>query len=136
VSSASKTFSATGWRIGWALAAPPLTSVLRGLHQHVTFASATPLQDAVADALEAPWLDAHLRAQRREYASRRDTLLHHLRRAGLETNAPRGGYFALAAIDRDDLAYCREHRIVRFCFCKRPTTLVEAGRRLVEHHRT
>jgi N-succinyldiaminopimelate aminotransferase len=155
VSSASKTLSATGWRIGWALAAPALTSVVRGLHQHVTFAAATPLQHAVAAALEAPWLDAHLRAQRREYASRCDTLLHHLRDAGHETNTPRGGYFALAKVGCDDLAYCRElpasagvaaipgsalfapgdgDQIVRFCFCKRPATLVEAGRRLTAHH--
>jgi N-succinyldiaminopimelate aminotransferase len=156
VSSASKTFSATGWRIGWALAAPELTEAVRRLHQHVTFAAATPLQHAVAESLDSRWLHAQLDAQRQEYARRRDTLLHHLHLAGLETNMPRGGYFVLAAIDQDDVAYCAElpakagvaaipgsalfaggdgDGLVRLCFCKRPATLVEAGERLVSHHR-
>ena len=94
ISSSGKTFSLTGWKIGWSCAAPELTAAVRAVHQFVTFAVATPFQHAVASGLAAP--DAYYRGLRDDYRSRRDRLCEGLEAAGFEVRRPEGTYFALA----------------------------------------
>lgn len=156
VSSGGKTFGFTGWKIGWAIAPAPLRSAVQSVHQFVTFASASPLQAAVAAALRLP--DAYFADFTAQYQRKRDLLLGALEAAGLPTYAPSGTYFVMADIldtgFTDDFAFCRfltehvgvaaippsafygkEHapqgrRFARFAFCKREETLAEAARRL------
>jgi N-succinyldiaminopimelate aminotransferase len=153
VSSAGKTFSLTGWKVGWTCAAPALAAAVRSVHQFVTFAVATPLQHAVAAALRAP--DEYYARLRAEYLARRDRLCDGLEDVGFAVRRPEGTYFALADIrplgyDEDE-TFCRtlvervgvaaipvsafvaEKRVrhlVRFAFCKDDTTLDEGLRRL------
>src|SRR5512143_2371383 len=153
ISSAGKTFSLTGWKIGWACAAPELTTALRAVHQFVTFAVATPFQHAIVTALGAP--DAYYSQLRADYLSRRDRLCAGLAAVGLGVRPPEGTYFALADIRPlgwdDDVAFCRHlvetvgvaaiptsafsldgrlRPLVRFAFCKDDATLAEGLRRL------
>ncbi|HVQ89797.1 MAG TPA: aminotransferase class I/II-fold pyridoxal phosphate-dependent enzyme [Mycobacteriales bacterium] len=155
VSSVSKTFSATGWRIGWAVAPAGLTEALRRVHQFVTFTAASPLQRAVAVMLagSGPEFYAQLTA---EYTERRDTLLEYLaKRDDLELTTPEGAYFVMTRCAGDELEFCRElidrsgvaaipasaffadpatgRGLVRFAFCKRLETLRLAGERLAAH---
>ena len=152
VSTASKTFSATGWRVGWALAPPPLTDALRKVHQFVTFAAATPLQRAVARMLEVAGEGDYYERLRREYEERLDVLLGVLAQTTLEVARPQGGYSFLVRCPGDDVEWCGElvtrarvaaipgskffageagRGLVRFAFCKRLETLREAGERLL-----
>ena len=154
ISSTGKTFSLTGWKIGYACAAPEITAALRGVHQFVTFCVATPFQHAMAAALAAP--DAYFETLRRDYRARRDRLCEGLRDAGLEALVPAGTYFVQADIRPlgfdDDVAFCRMlpervgvaaiptsafyqnraegRHLVRFAFCKTDATLNEGIRRL------
>ena len=80
ISSASKTFSVTGWKAGYVLAAPDLTDALRRVHQFVTFCSAAPLQEAVAIAIEDAETNSYYAAPTDDYASRRDKLMGTLER--------------------------------------------------------
>jgi N-succinyldiaminopimelate aminotransferase len=152
VSSASKTFSATGWRVGWAVAPAPLTGALRRVHQFVTFAAASPLQRAVGALLAGAGPDfyAELTAS---YQERRDVLRDYLDRIGLELGPSEGAYFLIARCPGDEVDYCerlveragvvaipasafyaeraRGRGLVRFAFCKRVETLRDAGERLV-----
>lgn len=156
VSSTGKTFSMTGWKVGWALAPPPLSRAIRASHQFVTYSTATPLQHAMAAALEKA--DDYYDTFRADYLERRDLLLEVLREAGFNVLTPRGTYFALADITPfgflDDRAFCEHmirrvgvaaippsyfyHRrragknLARFAFCKTKEALREAGRRLKE----
>ncbi len=115
--SAGKTFSVTGWKIGWAIAPPLLAQAIVMAHQWIPFAVATPLQEAVASALEQagpqgyfPWLAAM-------YQAKRDMLLEALTAAGLNPMTPDGSYFivvdttTLPLLDqpgvRRDVAVCR-----------------------------
>jgi N-succinyldiaminopimelate aminotransferase len=154
ISSAGKTFSLTGWKVGWTCAPAELTRALRTSHQFVTFCTATPLQHAVATALGAgPEYYAELSAS---YRSKRDRLCDGLAEIGFEVLRPQGTYFVLADIRPlgfdDDVAFClalperagvvavpptafyvnREEgrHLARFAFCKRDATLDEALRRL------
>jgi len=154
ISSFGKTFSLTGWKIGWAAAPPELTAAVRAAHQFVTFATATPLQHGAAAALSAgPDYFASLAA---DYRRRRDYLCGELARLGFGVRAPAGTYFVCADFTafgfEDDVSFCRhlveevgvaaippsffyDHRehargYVRFAFCKRDETLREAVRRL------
>jgi N-succinyldiaminopimelate aminotransferase len=152
VSSVSKTFSATGWRIGWAVAPAPLTEAIRRVHQFVTFTASSPLQRAVATLLDevGPEFYAELTA---EYTQRRDLLLEYLgKRGDLELSTPEGAYFVMTRCAGDELEFCErlidtatvaaipasaffaepEHGrgLVRFAFCKRLETLRAAGERL------
>lgn len=156
LSSAGKTFSFTGWKIGWCTGPAALVAAAQAAHQFVTFATSTPLQVATARALEAcgPTFYDGLRA---EYRERRDFLVDVLRRVGLRVAVPSGTYFVLADFrdlwDGDDLSFvrhlCVEHgvaaippsvfykaapeegrRLVRFAFCKRMETLRAAAQRL------
>lgn len=155
VSSFGKTFSLTGWKIGWAAAPPALTRAVRAAHQFITFATATPLQHAAACALSAgrEYYDALLAG----YRERRDYLVRELVRIGFGVRAPAGTYYACAdfgrfADDRDDVAFCRRlieevgvaaippsafydrtevtRGYVRFAFCKEMGTLAAAVSRL------
>lgn len=157
VSSAGKSFSFTGWKIGWAIAPPPLRDAVQRAHQFVTFATASPLQAAIAAALRLP--DRFFQELTAQYTDKRARLLGALREAGLPAHAPEGSYFVMADIRgrgfADDVAFCRhlvsevgvaaippsvfyspEHRALgqgfaRFAFCKTEPVLEEARRRLV-----
>ncbi|MDY7110547.1 MAG: methionine aminotransferase [Planctomycetota bacterium] len=150
LSSLGKTFSLTGWKIGWAIAPPELTKGVRAAHQYLTFATATPFQHAAAAALRAPqsYFDEYLAAYRR----RRDLLVDGLKEIGFNVRPPAGTYFVLADHApfgfEDDVTFCRhliEHvgvaaippsafyhdpadgrSLVRFAFCQTEQTLTEA----------
>jgi N-succinyldiaminopimelate aminotransferase len=153
ISSAGKTFSLTGWKVGWTCAAPELTAAVRAVHQFVTFAVSTPFQHAVALALSLP--DSYFDELREGYRARRDRLCAGLASVGLAVQPPEGTYFALADIRPlgwdDDDAFCRHlvetagvaaipnsafsaggrvRHLVRFAFCKDDATLAEGLRRL------
>ncbi|MGA8113927.1 MAG: aminotransferase class I/II-fold pyridoxal phosphate-dependent enzyme [Actinocatenispora sp.] len=154
VSSISKTLSATGWRLGWAMAPAHLTAAIRQVHQFVTFDAVAPLQHAVS-AMLAGSDDSYFLGLRKEYRERRDTLLGYLRRTDLEVLEPDGTYFVLGRCAGDDVEYCDElictvgvaaipasafyadraagRGLVRFAFCKQLDTLHQAGQRLVRH---
>lgn len=109
ISSFGKTFSFTGWKVGWAAAPPPLTAGVRAAHQFVTFATATPLQHGAAAALLAsPGYFAALKAS---YRARRDRLTSALADIGFGVRPAEGTYFAAARFDAfgfdDDVAFCR-----------------------------
>jgi len=154
ISSFGKTFSLTGWKIGWAAAPEPLTAAVRAAHQFVTFATATPLQHGAAAALAAA--PDYFVSLRETYRARRDYLARELARIGFAVRPPAGTYFVCADFRafgfEDDVAFCRhlveeigvaaippssfydhkEHAkgYARFAFCKREETLREAVRRL------
>ena len=155
VSSGGKTFSLTGWKIGWAIAPPPLRDALQRAHQFITFAVASPLQAAMAVALRLP--DGYFNGLADLYRGKRDRLVQGLRGAGLEAFTPEGSYFAMARVPErfaDDVTFCKhlvrdvgvaaippsvfyapEHRhlgqrFARFAFCKTDAVLDEAVRRL------
>lgn len=154
ISSVGKTFSVTGWKVGWAIAAPELTQALFRVHQFMTYSGAAPLQEAVAAALQAPY--DYYTELASMYQSNRDFLAKALRKAGLEPIMPGGTYFIMVDISDldfpDDVAFCRYlttevgvaaippsafyHNpadgasLARFAFCKTHQTLEEAARRL------
>jgi aspartate/methionine/tyrosine aminotransferase len=156
VDSIGKTFSVTGWKIGWAVAAPALTAALRGAHQFVTFANATPFQEAAADAISEGDAAGYYDDLRAKYAARRALLTGILGEAGLATLPVQGAYFLLADISAlpfpDDAAFCRHLMtevgvaaippsafyldprtaplLARFCFAKRDETMRAAAERL------
>lgn len=158
VSSMGKTFSLTGWKIGWVIAPPPLRDAVQRAHQFVTFATASPLQAATAAALRLP--DSYFQELTAGYLARREKLLRGMREAGLPAHAPEGSYFILADISHlgfaDDVTFCRhlvtqvgvagippsvfyspEHKhlgqgFARFAFCKTDGVLDEGARRLRE----
>jgi len=156
--SAGKTFSVTGWKIGWAVAPAPLSLGLRKMHQWVSYAVTTPLQEAVARALERAEALGYYAGLREMYQAKRDRLCRALQESGFRVFVPEGTYFVLADFRswgfRDDGEFCRylttragvaaippgsfysePHRhlagtLARFCFCKTDETLEEAGRKL------
>jgi aspartate/methionine/tyrosine aminotransferase len=107
ISGASKTYSITGWRIGWLIAPPQLTAGIRKVHDFLTVGAAHPLQIAVAAALGFPpsFYDALLE----EYRERRDVIVRGLREVGFVPNPPAGAYYVMAGIERlselDDVAF-------------------------------
>lgn len=152
VSSLGKTFSLTGWKIGWAAGPAPLTAAVRAAHQFVTFCTATPFQHAAAAALAAP--DTYYTELVASYRQKRDYLTGALQDIGFEVRAPAGTYFVLADFRRfsteGDVDFCRrlvrmgvaaippsafyaepcQVPYVRFAFCKRQPTLEAAVARL------
>jgi N-succinyldiaminopimelate aminotransferase len=156
LSGAGKTFSCTGWRIGWAIGPPPLHDALRRLRPMTVFAAATPFQFAVAVGLRFP--DSCYRELAAAYQERRDLLVGALTACGLRPARPAGGFFTLADISHlgaaDGRAFCHDlardrgvvsmptdtfyfhpsygGRIVRFAFCLRPELLESAARRLAQ----
>ena len=154
INSVSKTFSVTGWRVGWAVAPADITGAIRKVHDFLTVGAAAPLQAAAAVALGAP--AGYYRELAAGYAVRRGRLLGILRDAGFVCYAPAGAYYVMTDVSRfgfeDDVAFvrhlvteigvaavpgssffsAREHgrRHVRFCFCKKEETLAAAEARL------
>jgi aspartate/methionine/tyrosine aminotransferase len=154
LSSLGKTFSLTGWKIGWAVAPSHLTAGVRAAHQFLTFATATPLQHAAAAALQAP--RAYFDDLSASYRRKRDLLATGLEEVGLEVFVPEGTYFMMADHSRfgigDDVAFVNHlieavgvaaippsafyhdkaeaRDLVRFAFCKDEGTLREAIERM------
>ena len=95
ISGASKTFSVTGWRIGWIIAPAELTDAIRKVHDFLTVGAPAPLQEGVADALELLEADFY-RALAESYRARRDLLQDALVEAGFRSVAPEGAYYILA----------------------------------------
>ncbi len=158
VSSGGKSFSFTGWKIGWAIGPAALIKAVQKAHQWVTFATASPFQAAIATALTLP--DSYFEGFAAMYRAKRDLLCDALTRAGLTPLVPEGAYFIIARTDArlqghaDDVAFCRwlttkggvaaippsafyseRHKpearaLARFAFCKTDPVLLEAARRL------
>jgi len=154
VSSAGKTFSFTGWKIGWVKAAPELVTAVKTAKQFLTYVSGGPFQYAVAEALALP--DEYYARLRDDLRAQRDLFLPGLRDIGFEVYEPQGTYFVTADIrglgEQDGIEFCRtlpdrvgvvaiptavfyDHKElarshVRFAFCKRPEVLTEALARL------
>jgi aspartate/methionine/tyrosine aminotransferase len=154
VNSMSKTYSVTGWRVGWVLAAPDLTDSIRKVHDFLTVGAAAPLQQAGVLALNMP--EPYYQKLAVDYKSRRDLLLNLLERAGFRCFRPDGAYYIMTDIRdfgfADDFAFVRHmietagvaavpgssffanpsegSSLIRFCFCKKYETLEEAGDRL------
>jgi len=109
ISGASKTFSVTGWRVGWLIAPPVLTQGIRKVHDFLTVGAAHPLQVAVATALELP--SSFYVELRGDYLERRDAIVAGLNECGFEAAAPNGAYYVMAGIGAfgfaDDVAMAR-----------------------------
>jgi aspartate/methionine/tyrosine aminotransferase len=156
INSTGKTFSMTGWKVGYAIGPDRLTAPLRAVHQFVTFASATPFQEAMAVALErAPELGYYTELSR-DYHQRRDALRTVLDGASLPTLPVGGAYFLMSDISHlgfeTDVEFCRwltaeigvaavppsafylnparAPLLARFCFAKRAETIQLAAERL------
>lgn len=154
INSLSKTYSVTGWRVGYVIAPPDLTSAIRKVHDFLTVGAAAPLQEAGAVALGFG-RDYYEKLQT-DYTHRRDLLLPALEEAGFRCFRPRGAYYIMTDISSfgfaDDVTFAR-HLVsevgvavvpgssfysrpelgrsqVRFCFCKRDETLNAAAERL------
>jgi N-succinyldiaminopimelate aminotransferase len=154
ISSAGKTFSFTGWKVGWVTASAELVAAVRAVKQFLTFVSAGPFQYAVAEALQMP--DAYFTGISADLRGQRDLLCGGLSQAGFTVYPPDGTYFVTTDIspfgDADGVEFCRNlpHQAgvvaipnavfyddpdagrmqVRFAFCKRPEVLQEALTRL------
>lgn len=154
INSLSKSYSVTGWRVGWAIAPPEITGAIRKVHDFVTVGAAAPLQEAGAAALRLP--DAYFKKLASDYGARRDRLLPSLREVGFQCFTPQGAYYIwtdISAFDApDDVAFTyhliqnigvavvpgssffsdpvRGRSYVRFCFCKKDVTLDAAAERL------
>jgi N-succinyldiaminopimelate aminotransferase len=149
ISSAGKTFSVTGWKVGWVCAAPPFVQAVRGVKQFLTYVSAGPLQAPLADALRLP--DDYFTAVAATLREQRDQLCAGLTELGFDVIEPEATYFATVELSGDAVEFCRrlpaQHRVVaipssvfydsalgdryvRFAFCKRPEVLDEALVRL------
>jgi N-succinyldiaminopimelate aminotransferase len=154
IGSAGKTFSFTGWKVGWVTSSAPLVTAVRSPKQFLTYVASGPFQYAVAEALRLP--DAYFDNLRTDLRRKRDLLGDGLRAAGFEVYQPQGTYFITTDItplgEKDAHAFCRAlpercgvvaipnsvfyddpdagHSQVRFAFCKRDDVLDEASSRL------
>jgi aspartate/methionine/tyrosine aminotransferase len=154
LSSIGKTFSLTGWKVGWGIAPPALTAGIRAAHQFLTFTTPTPVQHGAVAAMAAT--RGFYEELRSGYLKKRDLLADGLESAGFEVHRPQGTYFMMAGFDgfgfTDDRAFCRHmvetarvvaippsvfyHRpedgasLVRFAFCKDEAVLTHALDRL------
>jgi len=156
INALSKTYSVTGWRVGWAIAAPEVTAAIRKVHDFITVGAAAPLQEAGAVALKSP--SSYYESLAHDYLARRDRLLGILTGAGFRCFKPRGAYYIMTDISAfgfpDDVAFAkylvteigvaavpgssfyrnpadgRTH--LRFTFCKKETTFQAAAERLAK----
>jgi N-succinyldiaminopimelate aminotransferase len=150
ISSVGKSFSFTGWKVGWCSGPAELVAATRTAKQFLTFAGGTPLQHAAAAALRMG--PAPLDALRDDLRAKRDQLCAGLRAAGLEPLVPAGTYFVNADVGTDAMRFCAElperagvvgiptsvfyddkdaaATLVRFAFCKRREVIDDASRRL------
>ena len=150
----SKTYSVTGWRVGWAVAPEKITNAIRKVHDFLTVGAPAPLQEAGAAALSLP--PEYYKRLAEGYRARRDHLMPALTAAGFTCFRPRGAYYVMTDISAfgfsDDVAFAKYlvekigvacvpgssfyrnprdgARQVRFAFCKKPETLDAAARRL------
>ena len=153
VNSLSKTYSVTGWRVGWVIAPPELTASIRKVHDFLTVGAAAPLQQAGVTALNLP--DSYYTDLARNYETKRNLLVEILENAGFRCYLPKGAYYVMCDISRfdfrDDVAFCRHlveeigiaavpgssffsdpadgSHLIRFCFAKKPETLEAAAER-------
>jgi aspartate/methionine/tyrosine aminotransferase len=156
VNSMSKTYSVTGWRVGWVLAAPDLSESIRKVHDFLTVGAAAPLQQAGVLALNMP--DSYYQKLARDYQGKRDMLLGILEGAGFRCFRPDGAYYIMTDVSGfgfpNDYAFVRHmietagvaavpgssffadsndgSKLIRFCFCKKYETLEEAKERLTK----
>jgi aspartate/methionine/tyrosine aminotransferase len=152
----SKTFSVTGWRVGWAISPPAVTGAIRKLHDFLTVGAPAPLQQAGAAALASP--DSYFTALAADYRRRRDMLVEILTRHRFRCFVPDGAYYVMTDISAfgfaDDVEFAkhlveqvgvaavpgssfyrdgaRGRTKLRFCFSKRDETMIEADRRLAK----
>ena len=159
VNSMSKTYSVTGWRVGWVLAAPDLTESIRKVHDFLTVGAAHPLQMAGVHALGLP--DPYYEHLSTDYQVRRDLMIGVLERHGFKPFLPRGAYYVMADISAfgfpDDFAFASHlveeigvaavpgssffenpahgSQLIRFCFCKKEETIRAADERLAKLRR-
>ena len=150
----SKSYSVTGWRVGWAVAPPAITNAIRKVHDFLTVGAPAPLQEAGAVALSLP--ASYYRELADRYRTRRDHLIPALEKSGFRCYPPRGAYYVMTDISAfgfaNDVQFAAHlvkdigiacvpgssfykhpkdgSQQVRFAFCKKPETLDEAGRRL------
>ena len=150
----SKSYSVTGWRVGWAVAPPAITNAIRKVHDFLTVGAPAPLQEAGAAALSLP--ASYYRELAERYRTRRDHLIPALEKAGFCCYRPRGAYYVMTDISAfgfaNDVQFAAHlvkdigiacvpgssfykhpkdgSQQVRFAFCKKPETLDEAARRL------
>ncbi len=154
INSLSKTYSVTGWRVGWAISPPSLTGAIRKVHDFLTVGAAAPLQEAGVAALGVD--ESYYTGLAASYQRRRDLLLDILRRHHFTCYVPKGAYYIMTDIGHfgfgDDVEFARYlvkdvgvaavpgssfyrnaelgRTKLRFCFCKKDETLAEADRRL------
>ncbi|HVF66186.1 MAG TPA: aminotransferase class I/II-fold pyridoxal phosphate-dependent enzyme [Pyrinomonadaceae bacterium] len=154
VNSMSKTYSVTGWRVGYVIAPPDITGAVRKVHDFLTVGAAAPLQRAGAYALSLP--PSYYEQLQSDYRRRRDMLVPILEESGFKVFRPDGAYYVMTDISefgfRDDMEFTRHlvrevgvacvpgssfysrpelgSQQVRFCFCKKDSTLEEAASRL------
>jgi len=154
INALSKTYSVTGWRVGWVLAPPEVTAAIRKVHDFLTVGAAAPLQEAGALAMQLP--QSYYDTLAREYTARRERMLGILGDAGFKCFKPRGAYYIMTDISAfgfpDDVAFAqylvkeigvaavpgssfyrnpadgRTH--LRFTFCKKESTFQAAAERL------
>jgi aspartate/methionine/tyrosine aminotransferase len=153
-SSLSKTYSITGWRLGYIIAPPNVIDATRKVHDFLTVGAPAPLQEAAVTALNFP--DSYYSGLAAEYSAKRSLFLDALNQAGLSYITPAGAYYVMVDVSefgvKNDLAFCewlaseigvaavpgssffREpvHRYIRFHFAKKEATLAEAGKRLLK----
>src|SRR5262245_53161915 len=156
INSLSKTYSVTGWRVGWAISPPSLTGAIRKVHDFLTVGAAAPLQEAGVAALGVA--EQYYKDLAASYQRRRDMLLDILNRHNFTCYTPHGAYYIMTDIGDfgfpDDVEFARYlvkeigvaavpgssfyrnaamgRTKLRFCFCKRDETLIEADKRLVK----
>jgi len=158
VNGMSKTYSVTGWRVGYIIAPPGITGAIRKMHDFMTVGAPAPLQEAGAVALSLP--DSYYAELASHYQVRRDRLLGMLRQAGIQAFVPKGAYYIMCDIGSflelggyaNDIEFCRflvkeigvaavpgssffgdstaGKDIIRFTFCKKESTLAAAEERL------
>ncbi len=156
VNSLSKTYSVTGWRVGYCIAPPDITGAVRKVHDFLTVGAANPLQHAGAYAMGLP--PNYYEGLQKEYRRKRDFLVPVLRDSGFKCDLPEGAYYVMADISNfgfaNDVEFTKHlireigvavvpgssfyhdpamgSQMVRFCFCKKDETLEAAAERLIK----